>query len=91
MPPHGDRRPLRRYGRRCAPMRLPALSISAVITLTLPSMASSWRQTLLYQFSLVPQAYGEIVHQIDGIAALPLVVVLVGAPLNETGPAGERR
>ena len=62
---------------------------AAEMASTLPSMASAWRQDLMYQIPFVPQANREILNQIDGIGGLPFVFVLIGAPLDETGPAGQ--
>ncbi len=44
---------------------------------------------LLHQFTLVPQTGGKILREIDRIGELPFVLALVGAPFDETRPAGQ--
>src|SRR4030095_13126155 len=44
----------------------------------------------LNEFAFVPKARGRVLHEVDGVGALPFVFALIGAPLDEAGPAGQR-
>ena len=43
----------------------------------------------MHQLAFIPNAYREVLDQIDGITSLPFIVALIRAPFDETGPAGQ--